>query len=249
MITIYLCNVKHIIAQKENWFYHMPEKRKAAISSLRHENDQLLCLAAGILIDQILGPDAESQFIYNSYGKPFLSGGKSFNLSHAGQYAVLAVSQSMDNILGIDLEIHENGLDVRSLADISFHTEEINRLAAAQDIVQMFFDLWTLKESYIKYLGTGFSLPPKTFSIALDGSCGAYLESASEIQSTPALPYSSRENFCKMQEVHFTRIRVLPGYSMAVCCHQPEPIEIKELNVVSPTYNDIVPYNGGLLQP
>ena len=63
--------------------------------------DKQRCLAAGLLLRFALGAMA-AQIEYTHKGKPFLRNGPYFNLSHSGEYAIMAVSE---NEVGADIQM------------------------------------------------------------------------------------------------------------------------------------------------
>jgi 4'-phosphopantetheinyl transferase len=121
-----------------------------------------------------LAPDA-LLFFKGDRGKPFIvdeqSKGLQFNMSHSGNYAVVAVSEGAS--LGVDIQYHDKSVDVLALAQRFFSADEYQRLlsAAAEDQLALFYRFWSLKEAFIKAVGLGLSLPLADFSI-VDGSLG-----------------------------------------------------------------------------
>jgi len=103
-------------------------------------------------------------FFKNEYGKPFLKNYPHFyfNISHSKDYVVCAVS---DMPIGIDIELVKNiNLNV---AKRFFSASEYNYLLTQpkEEQLDYFYKLWTLKESYIKAVGKGLSIPLNSFSI------------------------------------------------------------------------------------
>lgn len=98
-------------------------------------------------------------FDRNSYGKPFLRNSDlQFNLSHSRQWAVIAVGKNCD--LGIDVESTSDRRSILNIAQHYFHADEIAQLETMRnehEQKEYFFQLWTLKESFLKALGTGIS--------------------------------------------------------------------------------------------
>ncbi|MCL2367029.1 MAG: 4'-phosphopantetheinyl transferase superfamily protein [Oscillospiraceae bacterium] len=94
-------------------------------------------------------------------GKPYLKDCPiHFNISHAADFVVCAVSEQA---IGVDIEqIKETDL---SLAKRFFCQCEYEDLIAqhADDRLDYFFSLWTLKESYMKWLGSGMAIPLDSF--------------------------------------------------------------------------------------
>lgn len=115
-----------------------------------------------------LGP-AEWKFDQNKYGKPAIKAEQNsaaiyFNLSHSSERAVLAVS-TMEYI-GVDIESNRKDRRVKKLVDRYFGTEEVKDLLALDESQQQarFYELWTLKEAYIKACGLGLAIPLQQFN-------------------------------------------------------------------------------------
>lgn len=113
--------------------------------------------------------EEEITYEYGKHGKPRLTdklleriGKFEFNLSHSKDYAVLAVS---DKTVGIDVEhIRKNRL---SVAKRFFCKEEYEDILSVSEEEQdkRFLEYWTMKEAYVKYLGTGMSTAFDSFLI------------------------------------------------------------------------------------
>lgn len=104
-------------------------------------------------------------FSAGEYGKPELVSPNidiKFNYSHSGEWIVCAMSHED---IGVDVEKVQE-IDI-SIADSFFSCLEKDHLMACQPNQRLdyFYDLWTLKESYIKWDGRGLSIPLKDFSI------------------------------------------------------------------------------------
>ncbi len=83
-------------------------------------------------------------------GKPYIDG-LHFNISHSGEYVVCAFA---DSEVGVDIEkIRE----YRKRVAEKFHPEEIAAIENSEDKDLEFFKIWTMKEAYLKCLGTGIS--------------------------------------------------------------------------------------------
>ncbi|MBQ6223023.1 MAG: 4'-phosphopantetheinyl transferase superfamily protein [Solobacterium sp.] len=107
------------------------------------------------------------QYTYGRYGKPYLENypGLYFNLSHAGDYVILSVS---DTETGCDIEkIRDIDLTVARRYFCKEEYEDILRDPGKQK--EVFFRYWTLKESFTKILGQGLLLPMNAFRIDLTG--------------------------------------------------------------------------------
>ncbi len=111
------------------------------------------------------------QFTKNKYGKPSISnpigtGPLHFNLSHTDKMVALAVTRSQE--VGIDVEYLLRSARTVKLAESFFSPFEAEQLLALPPEKQTdrFFDLWTLKEAYIKACGMGLSIPLNHFSFS-----------------------------------------------------------------------------------
>lgn len=96
-------------------------------------------------------------------GKPEICGSRvEFNISHSGDWVVCAFGK--DNI-GVDIE--RKNYNERIL-ERCFNGEEkkyINESSNREEMINNYTKSWTIKESYIKYLGIGLRYGMKNFSI------------------------------------------------------------------------------------
>lgn len=114
------------------------------------------------------------RFRANSYGRPEIDAGDAlprlrFNLSNASSLVACVVTRTAD--AGIDVEDIGRSGETVSIADHYFSPQELRALHAlpAERRRRRFFELWTLKESYIKARGMGLSIPLDQFSFVLPG--------------------------------------------------------------------------------
>jgi 4'-phosphopantetheinyl transferase len=117
-------------------------------------------------------PPEAWRFVTNAYGRPELVGEGlprlRFNLSHTDGMAVCAVALDME--VGADVENSNRPGQTVELAESFFAPAEVAALQALPPERQRerFFELWTLKESYIKARGAGLSLPLEQFAFHLE---------------------------------------------------------------------------------
>ena len=137
--------------------FHFEKDR--ALFALSHA----LARAALSLYTEI--PPGDLSFELNAYGKPRLTGndarGIQFNITHCAGYVACAVARDE---VGIDAENIERGCDM----DVAKHVYvplELQQLTAcsAEHACTRFFELWTLKEAYIKAQGAGMSMDLQSF--------------------------------------------------------------------------------------
>jgi 4'-phosphopantetheinyl transferase len=144
-----------------------PERREKTLSH-HFTKDRALTLGAHLLLHYALfhqNPTIPQppQLRYNPHGKPYLLGKDApfFNLSHAGHYVACALSQQA---VGVDIE--ERSPVDEPLARRCFTDNELSAVLTANSLdTDAFFRLWTLKESYLKYLGSGLSLDLLSFEV------------------------------------------------------------------------------------
>jgi len=123
-------------------------------------------LARAIIINKLEMKNRNIHFGSNLYGKPYLLGQSNFhfNLAHSGSWVVMiwgedAVGVDVEKVKEIDIGVVERFFSSEEFMDIMAKSEYKRR--------EYFYELWTLKESYIKALGTGLSTPLDTFSIRI----------------------------------------------------------------------------------
>jgi 4'-phosphopantetheinyl transferase len=145
-----------------------PIERERA-GRLRREDDRRRWIAARTALRQILSgyigrPPRDVPLVVGAYGKPALAGGTPhFNLSHAGERALLAVALCE---VGVDLE--PAAADSVTLADLNrlmarvCTVEEAARVRALPVAEQQraFLRLWVMKEAYVKGIGVGLGWEP-----------------------------------------------------------------------------------------
>lgn len=119
-----------------------------------------------IIISRLDIRNQDIVLVKNEYGKPFLKDYPDFqfNVSHSGEWVVCAVHHLP---VGIDVE-QIQPMDMK-IAQRFFSDQEYCDLMERNQAEQLlyFFDLWTLKESYIKALGKGLSIPLDSFSLQI----------------------------------------------------------------------------------
>lgn len=113
-------------------------------------------------------PSGDYRIARGEKGKPFVVGVKNvfFNISHSGDYVVCAVS---DRDIGVDIEKRAKAR--MEVAGRFFHGEEVARLKMLEGDKQnqLFFDYWSVKESFLKYIGTGLTRSLNSFIVKFTG--------------------------------------------------------------------------------
>lgn len=140
-----------------NYLYLFPNNIQAHINSFFSYHDKLVAFTSAMLkyyyLPAILAIEpTEIQIEIDNYGKPYLLNYPAidFNISHSGEYVVLAVA--VGKKIGIDIELIDEHIDL-TIKSIVFNECEERIINNYYD----FFVLWSKKEAYLKCLGLGFN--------------------------------------------------------------------------------------------
>jgi 4'-phosphopantetheinyl transferase len=147
----------------------------ARLERMRSPSKKLEFLVGRSMLRRILGEaldvnPGDVALEYGAHGKPLLSGdGLTFNLSHSGQRALVAIAT--DGRVGVDVEHCRPRRPFARLSRRFFSEAEDRWLRAlpAPGRAAGFYRAWTLKESYLKAIGTGLAFSSRGF--ALDLAC------------------------------------------------------------------------------
>ena len=132
-----------------------------------HERDKNLSVGVEVLLNHALDKIGITNPVFDidKYGKPYLKNYSDvhFNLSHSEGYVACAVS---DSPVGVDIE-YVTDIDL-NLAKQFFYGTEYEYVLNNNDQKKAFFELWVLKESYMKMTGLGFRLALDEFCIEIN---------------------------------------------------------------------------------
>lgn len=111
-------------------------------------------------------PGSAVAFSVNEYGKPAVGGEIKFNVAHSGDYALLAFASDIE--VGVDVERIGPDRVVDDLARRVLSEGETVRFArlAESERRAAFFQIWTLKESVLKGIGSGLSIAPECVEVS-----------------------------------------------------------------------------------
>ena len=109
-----------------------------------------------------------------------------FNLSHTP--GLIACAVALGREVGVDVEFINRRLVYDTIPERFFSTREVADLRAlpADEQPLVFFDYWTLKESYIKARGLGLALPLGQFTFRLQRDASPTIEFDPELDDDPA---------------------------------------------------------------
>jgi 4'-phosphopantetheinyl transferase len=195
---------------------HLSFEKQSRIPRFIRDQDRMCALGADILarttICSTLGiKNAVITFTKNEFGKPILENHPSlhFNVSHSGDVVLCAFD---DKPIGVDVEkMKDRGLEI---AGRFYSKKEYSWLMSKKEgeRAECFFDLWTLKESYIKALGKGISKGLRSFTIHPEGQ-------------SISIEDDEDKNACT--KYYFRQYFVKNGFKAAVCAQNsafPEKI-------------------------
>ncbi len=148
-VTLTLLDIRTFNAEKI--LSGLPEDLRKKALRYRKEDDQLRSIGSSFLL---LKASKGYEVHYSKEGKPFVDGELYFNISHSGDYVVLAEADS------------PVGVDVERVADIGIN-DGLKNIALTEreklwvkDSLLRFYVVWTRKESLIKCEGSGFISEP-----------------------------------------------------------------------------------------
>lgn len=148
---------------------YIPVEGKLRVKDRQNNTSKLQTIAGEILARYAVGeylenPGQEIKLVFGEKGKPHIDNlaDVHFNISHSGQYIVCAVGPSE---LGIDVErIRKANLRI---AERYFSAPEIGDLLKLpeEERAAYFITLWTIKESFLKAIGSGLTQHLNSFTI------------------------------------------------------------------------------------
>lgn len=202
-----------------NLTIYIDAEKKYKINRFVNKKDKIRSLISEILIRNIIFENLNINnrdiiFEKNEQGKPNLKGYSdfNFNLSHSGDFVVCAVD---DKPIGIDIEKIKS-IDYNGIAQSFFSKDEYDFISKGdlQTQVDKFYEIWTLKESYIKTDGRGLTIPLKSFSINID-----------EYENIDLITKN------ELKKCNFRKFNIESEYKMAVCSLNKEiPNDIIRIN-------------------
>ncbi len=140
-------------------------------------------------------------YFYGEHGKPVILTAQDikFNVSHSGHWIVCAISPDE---VGIDIE--ERKTRNIDMIDNVLSDEEKRSLKATNSLFRtsLFYNIWTVKESYLKALGGGLYEPIELSKLVTSFSGGQ-----------PELSLEQE----KIPSWKFHEFKIDPNYSMTVC--------------------------------
>lgn len=146
------------------------DERRERINRFRFDIDRKLSLYSELLVRYQAWKELKllnDQIVFekSKNGKPLLWDHPEFhfNISHTRNAIAIAFS---NNEIGVDVEpIKPVNL---AIANRFFTSSEQEYITSHDNPEYSFYEVWTQKEAYIKYLGTGLSTPLNSFNVLDD---------------------------------------------------------------------------------
>ena len=165
----------------------------------------------------------EIQFTETGHGKYSIPDARiEFNVSHSGDYALLAFAR--ESPVGVDVERIASDRVVSELARRVLTPSEHERFMALPegDRRRAFFEIWTLKESLLKGIGSGLSIPPECLEIAF-------------YPNAPELLTASTDQITDVREWTLASLSIgHEDYAAAIAVkHRSPKIEIKRFDTMN----------------
>ncbi len=189
-----------------NWSYLEPAERARALR-YRYPADQARFAVTRSVLRELLGSytgvdPAALRFTSTARGKPVLAAfpDLSFNVSHCGAHALIAVSGCAR--VGVDIERLNADLRWHELLDLVCTTAEREMIDAAPLAARtdLFFRCWTAKEALLKAMGLGITEGLLKLTVDLRDHAPAHPKLADD----PLAGEARRLKYCWIDE--------LPGY-------------------------------------
>jgi 4'-phosphopantetheinyl transferase len=191
----------------------LSDAERAREARLHFAHDRVRFRVTRALVRRVLGAylgiDPRScTFENNAHGRPSLTSPEcrdtplEFNISHTEDLILLGVTGGRE--IGVDVE-RVGPKRSAALAQRFFAPCEAERVVSAPEAQrdELFYQYWTLKESYIKARGMGLAIPLAKFGFTLNGG-------APELWTDPALGDDARR-------WTFLQLRPTPAHWAAVC--------------------------------
>ncbi|MGF1849541.1 4'-phosphopantetheinyl transferase family protein [Vibrio lentus] len=182
VVDLWLCSLSNLNDQPDNVSQlkkRLTTDEIAKVERYRMPSSQIQALYVRNYLRKVLSsysdlmPEAW-RFEYGEKGKPRLiekqqiETGLNFNISHSKEHLLIAVCQREGKQvqLGVDIEHARSSTNIDSIMKHYFSDTELTDLLELnkEEQRERFFDLWALKESYIKATGKGLATSLRSFS-------------------------------------------------------------------------------------
>lgn len=178
MLKVFYADINGI---DENADYLLSDYRRGKLSKAKKETSRKEGIGAELLLNYAVKQCLPTfalplNITVGRCGKPTLQNGElQFSLSHSEGLVAVALC---DSAVGVDIQAKTQYN--RALAKRFFAEDEQRYIDNHADKDKLFTEVWCLKESYIKALGTGLHTPLGSFS-TVDMSCARVFDIGSHM--------------------------------------------------------------------
>ncbi|MDX8255024.1 4'-phosphopantetheinyl transferase family protein [Acinetobacter pittii] len=201
-VQVYVCPVSrvpqdHLVLSHYFGFLSSAEKLRY---DQYHPKAARLFLISRVLVKTVLADKLgisphEVNLLLHPNGKPFVQGSKAvyFNLTHSVDVIILAVTEGGE--IGVDIEQVDREFEWMRVDSVLAPTEiewiKEKELTDPFSVFQRFFQIWTLKEAYIKCTGEGMSRHLKKLNFHVLPEHIQFLDSTNDAQKTEEYYFES----------------------------------------------------------
>lgn len=149
----YIYDIKDLtLTDYTHYFNNMSTLRRDKVSRLKFDENKKQTVAGEMLVKKHYGED--SVIDISNLKKPYLTNKKGeFSISHSKNYVLVAVN---DTYVGADIEVIRD-VNLNIIKKVCNKKEEeyvLNGIDSKEKNIRL-LEIWTFKEAYFKYLGTG----------------------------------------------------------------------------------------------
>ncbi len=158
-----LLNINNVTEQQVHFYYSlMTEEKRERVDRFRFAKDKKRTVCGEMLARQMIAEqcgihEEAIRFSVSEHGKPYTtSAAVQFNISHSGDYVLCALS---DSPVGADIEAIRP-VEERMIRFVCTEKElayVLDSTVTQEEKLRRFFRVWTAKEAYFKYCGTGIT--------------------------------------------------------------------------------------------
>lgn len=229
-VFLYRIEQEDILREESHIRELLDDSRKEKVARLKNDSARIQSIAAGMLLkvgtSLFLEGKAE-KYMYGYDDRDYLISHEELlerlssadqvpcgeiysNLSHSGEYVALAVGNVP---VGIDVE-HKSDNDFKVTKRMFTKRDQDYIFGDMLDAERRFRDIWTIKESFLKCLGIGISVPLSSFDATFDryGSEGVILSGKIEVSE------DAPDKLQGLDHYRFSTSRISGGdYSLTLC--------------------------------
>ena len=179
-ISLYFCSLTQLVSesQAQQLQDFLTSEELLKVERARTQEMKLQRLIVRGVLRLLLSKHAclspkEWRFDYGDKGKPRLTQEQQvlteldFNISHSGDWLLVGIIDGVCKPceFGVDIERERSNTDIYPILNHYFAKPEVDELILLKEECrrERFFDLWALKEAYIKAKGLGLALSLQSF--------------------------------------------------------------------------------------